>query len=340
MQPNKDIASARKTGLGLTLREMTWVGKVFYKSGVFTDTRDEAVAIVKIMAGQEIGLPPFEAMTGINLIEGRPSLAATTIAAKIKGNRKYDYRVKIATELKSQIDFFEIEPGGKRTSIGSSTFTIEQAKAAKLFDPECMPGKHVVKQVTRYKKGGGSYTFEGCLCKDNWKAYPEDMLFARNISRGARRFTPDIFGAPVYTADELEEDAPGGLTFIPPDGGHKALSDGKPEQPPVDDPPENDSDDLDDSVAETPAEEPKEELPAPEPTRYFDQDFMNDVVADIERLQLDDIELKRFIRNATGKITTKNLTEHQWRSLKDAVDLALVERQEQQSLDDIDQDGE
>jgi hypothetical protein len=176
------------------LREMTWVGKVFYKSGMFTDTKDEAVAIVKIMAGQEMGLAPFESMTGINIIKGRPTLAAATIGAKIKASSKYDYRVKVSTELKSQIDFYELEDG-KRTMIGSSTYTIEQAKTA------------------------------GLLSKDNWKMYPEDMLFARNISRGSRRYTPDVFSTPIYTAEEIEEEtpAPGGLSFIPADGGHKAI---------------------------------------------------------------------------------------------------------------------
>jgi hypothetical protein len=44
----------------------------------------------------------------------------------------------------------------------------------------------------------------GLTGKDNWKKYPSDMLFARAISRGARRFAPGIFGgSPVYTPDEM-----------------------------------------------------------------------------------------------------------------------------------------
>ena len=43
--------------------------------------------------------------------------------------------------------------------------------------------------------------------KDNWRKYPSDMLFARAISRGARRFAPGIFGgSPVYTPDEMGVD--------------------------------------------------------------------------------------------------------------------------------------
>ena len=36
-----------------------------YKSGYFNDSKSEAQAIVKVMAGAELGLPPFAAMAGI-----------------------------------------------------------------------------------------------------------------------------------------------------------------------------------------------------------------------------------------------------------------------------------
>lgn len=315
MQPSKEIVQARKTGLGLTLREMTWVGKVFYKSGMFSDTKDEAVAIVKIMAGQEMGLAPFESMTGINIIKGRPTLAAATIGAKIKASPKYDYRVKVATELKSQIDFYEIEKG-KRTLIGSSTYTIEQAKEA------------------------------GLLGKDNWKAYPEDMLFARNISRGARRHTPDVFSTPVYTAEELEE-APGGLGYVPSDGGHAQLTEpAKAINQPIEkvveanlggageitEPPEGDEvDELDESVVEdskpieTASDEPEIIV---EPLVPVDESFRELVLFDISELGLTNIEEKRLIKDATGKIVTKGMSDHEWRSLRSAVDILIEERTE------------
>ncbi len=297
MQPNKDVAIARQTGLGLSLREMTWVGKVFYKSGMFSDTKDEAVAIVKIMAGQEMGLAPFEAMTGINIIKGRPTLAAATIGAKIKGSRKYDYRVKVATEIKSQIDFYEIE-NGKRTLIGSSTYTIGQAESASL------------------------------LSKDNWKMYPEDMLFARNISRGSRRHTPDVFSTPVYTTEELEEElAPGGLNYVPVDGGNSnkelPAESEKVNPPTIDEPPEDD-DELDDSIAES--EMPTEPIP-PEatPPADVDDDFKAVTLKTLEHLDVGNTEQMRIIKDATGKITTKTLSDHEWRKLSEVVNNLLNE---------------
>ncbi|HEX9679758.1 MAG TPA: hypothetical protein VGA08_04020, partial [Candidatus Saccharimonadales bacterium] len=51
-----------------------------HESGYFSDTRSKAQAIVKVMAGAEIGLPPFASMTGIHIIQGKPTLGANVIA--------------------------------------------------------------------------------------------------------------------------------------------------------------------------------------------------------------------------------------------------------------------
>lgn len=148
------------------------MSKAFVASGFFKDTRDIAQAVVKIQAGQELGLPPFASMTGINIIQGKAVLGANVIATLIANDPRYSYRVKVATDTECVIDFFEL---GQH--VGSTGFTMKEAGQA------------------------------GLAGKDNWKKYPSDMLFARTISRGARRFAPGIFGgAPVYTPDELGAD--------------------------------------------------------------------------------------------------------------------------------------
>jgi len=147
------------------------------KSGFFKDVSSEAQAIVKVMAGAELGLPPFASMTGISIIQGKPVLGANLIATLIKNDPRYDYRVKVATNESCLIEFFE-----NGNSSGETGFTIQEAQAAGLTN------------------------------KDNWKKYPSDMLFARAISRGAKRHSPGIFGgSPVYTADEMGVD-------VDPDG--------------------------------------------------------------------------------------------------------------------------
>lgn len=146
-------------------------------SGFFKDTRDLSQAIVKVMAGAELGLPPFASMTGINIIQGKPALGSNVIATLVKNSGRYDYRIKQCDEKAAVLTWYE-----NGQAIGESAFNIEEANRA------------------------------GLTGKDNWKKYPSDMLFARAVSRGARRFAPGIFGgSPVYTPDELGAD-------VDPDG--------------------------------------------------------------------------------------------------------------------------
>ena len=142
------------------------------KSGYFTDVKSEAQAIVKVMAGAELGLPPFASMSGIHIIQGKPVLGANVIATLVKNDARYDYHVKQCDDKVCTLIWLE-----NGTTVGESTFTMAEAASA------------------------------GLNGKDNWKRYPSDMLFARAISRGARRFAPGIFGgSPVYTPDEMGAD--------------------------------------------------------------------------------------------------------------------------------------
>jgi len=145
------------------------------ESGYFKDVTSKAQAIVKVMAGAELGLPPFASMTGIHIIQGKPVLGANVLATLVKNDPRYDYQVKTATNEVCELEWFDNGANvGTGRKIGTSSFTMAEAKAA------------------------------GLTGKDNWKKYPSDMLFARAISRGARRFAPGIFGgSPVYTPDEM-----------------------------------------------------------------------------------------------------------------------------------------
>ena len=153
-----------------SLTEIMSIGKAFAESGMFTDVKTAAQAIVKIQAGAEIGLPPFASMTGIHIISGKPTLGAGLIASSIKGSGKYDYRVKEQSEKVCSIEFFEVS-GKNRESIGTSTFTIDDAKKAGT---------------------------------KNLDKFPKNMLFARAISNGVKWFCPDVFAGPVYVPEEME----------------------------------------------------------------------------------------------------------------------------------------
>ena len=155
------------------------VAEAMAKSGYFEDSKSAAQAIVKIMAGQELGLGPFASMAGINVIKGKPALGANMIATLIKNDPRYDYKVKQLNDDICELTFFE-----DGIQLGVSTFTkanLEQTEGGKMTAPG----------TTKSMKA----------------RFPRNLLFARAMTNGAKWYTPGIFGgAPVYTPEELGAD--------------------------------------------------------------------------------------------------------------------------------------
>jgi len=151
----------------MPVNDIMIMAKTFAESGMFTDAKAMGQAFVKIQAGQEIGIPPFAAMSGIHIIQGKPTLGAGLIASAVKGSGKYDYKVKEMNEKICSIDFLQ-----GTENIGNSTFTIEDAKKAGT---------------------------------KNIDKFPKNMLFARAISNGVKWFCPDVFAGPVYVPEEMPE---------------------------------------------------------------------------------------------------------------------------------------
>lgn len=160
----------------LPLDQIMSIGKAFADSGMFADTKLAAQAIVKIQAGQEIGIPPFAAMTGIHIIQGKPTIGAGLIASRVKGSGKYDYKVIEASVNNCSIDFYQ----GKE-KIGNSSFSIEDAKKAGT---------------------------------KNIDKFPKNMLFARTISNGVKWFCPDVFSGPVYVPEEMGMDITENISHV------------------------------------------------------------------------------------------------------------------------------
>ena len=154
------------------MAELQTAANAMHASGYFGDVKSQAQAMVKVMAGAEIGLPPFASMSGIHIVNGKPTLGANLIATLVKNDPRYDYRVKRADNEACVLAWYE---GG--AAVGESSFSIQEANAA------------------------------GLTGKQTWKAYASDMLFARALTRGARRYAPGIFGgAPIYTPEEMGVD--------------------------------------------------------------------------------------------------------------------------------------
>jgi hypothetical protein len=154
----------------IPISEIATIGKAFAESGMFQDTKQAAQAIVKIQAGQEMGIPPFAAMSGIHIIQGKPTVGSGLIASCIKKSGKYDYKIVTLNEKECSINFFEGEE-----KVGNCTFTIEDARKAGT---------------------------------KNLDKFPKNMLFARAISNGVKFYCPDVFSGPVYVPEEMNEVQP------------------------------------------------------------------------------------------------------------------------------------
>lgn len=164
------------------------VAQVFKASGMFPDIQSEAAACAKIIIGRGLGLSDYDAMTGLHIIKGKAVLAANLMAASVKRAGKYDYRAT-CSDTECSIVFFGRTMDGKWEEIGTTEFTLEDARRAQL---------------------GG----------DNWRKWPKAMLFARCISSGYKQHCPDALGAaPVYVEahgeTEIVEDAPRSRAALP-----------------------------------------------------------------------------------------------------------------------------
>ena len=154
-----------------TIDDLGRVAKMLAISNYFDakGNSEQSIAQIatKILAGQEMGYGPFASVQGIHVISGRPTLSANLMAAAVKAHPKYDYRVRKMSDIEVVVEFFE-----SGESLGTSSFTIEEAKKAQT---------------------------------KNLDKFPRNMLFARAMSNGVRWYCPDVFnGNTVYTPEEFD----------------------------------------------------------------------------------------------------------------------------------------
>lgn len=174
---NQEIV-VRDEQQGLAVRhsqvtEVQRLGGLLAASGYFADAREMAQAAVKVLAGEELGIPPVASMMGINLIKGKIALSGNLIASRIRAHG-YEYRHKQFDAKGCVLEFLgKPDAKGNRALLGESSFSEEDAVKAGVFS-------------------------------EMYKKYPRNMYFNRAISNGAKWYTPEVFaGAPVYVPEEL-----------------------------------------------------------------------------------------------------------------------------------------
>ena len=162
----QDTTLAVREQGAMTLQDTMTLGQTLARSGYFSDAREAAQAVVKILAGREMGFGPIASMTGINIIQGRVATSANLMAAAVQASGRYSFRVKELTPDVCRIAFYE-----GQEQIGLSVFTLEDARKAGT---------------------------------KNLDRFPRNMLYARAMSNGVRWYCPSVMsGQPVYTPEEL-----------------------------------------------------------------------------------------------------------------------------------------
>ncbi len=138
----------------------TWA-KTANDSQMYRNIGKEAAIMMIILTAREFGIGPAQALNGgVQIIEGKVELSARMMSALI---RRAGHKLKIGETSETMCEIT-----GRRKDTGethTAKFTIEQAQKAGLIKD----------------KGG-------------WKKDPEDMLYARALSRLARRLFSDVIG--------------------------------------------------------------------------------------------------------------------------------------------------
>jgi hypothetical protein len=147
------------------------LAKVFYESKIFTDIHSEAQAIIKILAGREMGLTPIQSMNSVYIIDNKIGYETKILLSKLKKSGKYDYKVVFSVKdgklFAACVEIFKVK-GDDLISLGSSTFSI--LDAARI----------------------------GLINRTTYKNYPNLMLFYRAASSAMTIYCPDILdGIPL-----------------------------------------------------------------------------------------------------------------------------------------------
>ena len=137
--------------------------------------------LVVLLTGQELGLKPMQALRTIHVVEGKPTLSASLMAA--------------LCQTSAVCELFQIV---EQTRTGCTVM------AQRKGDPK----------PTEYTFDQEDAKDAGLIGKQNWRKYPKAMYLARAQSMAARGHFPDIV-AGIYDPDELDDSPPANPVNMP-----------------------------------------------------------------------------------------------------------------------------
>jgi hypothetical protein len=177
--PTKNIPNAQE------MQILQTIARTASTSGLYSSIGNEQKILMILLAAQELGIKPMMALNGgLWNIQGKIEISARLMNSMI---RRAGHSI-IVKEINSQKCVLE----GKRADSGdtfTAQFTIEEAQRA------------------------------GLTSRDVWRKYTEDMLYARAMSRLARRLFPDVIGT-AYVEGEIGGPRSGVIDVSPIDNFH------------------------------------------------------------------------------------------------------------------------
>ncbi len=156
-----------------TLPEKIEYARFLAKSGLLPkDYREHPENILFAYEyGELLGLHPMAAITGIHVIEGKPSISAGLMSALV---RQAGHRIRVeGNDQRARCQIIRSDDPGFTYS---ATWDMDRAKQA------------------------------GLLARSNWQRYPAAMLKARAVSEAARDACQEVLLGMAYTPDELGAD--------------------------------------------------------------------------------------------------------------------------------------
>jgi len=166
MNNNNEVQS---TNYMVELEDTNKMCEQLLKTKYYNDIGQTGVFAI-IQTAKSLGINPIQALQGgLYYFKGRIEMSARMMGALIR-SRGHSFTI-------SKIDDSTCTINGKRIDSKDSmaaTFTITEAKKAGIY-------------------------------KNTWVSYPQDMLYARTLSRLARRLFPDIIGN-CYVEGEINTD--------------------------------------------------------------------------------------------------------------------------------------
>jgi hypothetical protein len=154
-----------------SMNELAVAGELLAQSGMFGIQNAAAGFVVAATCHQQ-GISLMEFQRTYHIVEGKPSMRADAMLAEFR------------------------KRGGRYTIVEN---TVTRAAAQFEFEGNKIPAEFTIEDAQRT---GDCFKSDGKTIKHTWAKRPEDMLWARMVSRAVRRLCPEIV-AGLYTPEEV-----------------------------------------------------------------------------------------------------------------------------------------